>query len=126
MVREMCWKGNRWGVEVGYMRENGKKLLNRLVEINKEKREINGWLLGRDFNARTGERGEIEDREEEKRRRSKDKKVNKEGEVLLGWLEEEGWDIINGTKEGDEEGEWTFTKGREDSVIDYVIGNRVA
>lgn len=58
------------------MRENGKKLLNRLVEINEKKREINGWLLGGNFNARTG--GEIEDGEEEKRRRSKDKKANKE------------------------------------------------
>lgn len=44
----------------------------------------------------------------------------------MGWLEEESWDIINGAKEGDEEGEWTFTGGRGDSVIDYVIGNRVA
>ena len=45
--------------------------------------------MGEDFNARTGERGEMENGEEDRKRRSKDKKVNKEGEVFLGWLEEE-------------------------------------
>ena len=46
--------------------------------------------MGGDFNARTEERGALEEEEEKQRRRSKDKKVNREGEVLLNWLEEEG------------------------------------
>jgi len=25
-------------------------------------------------------------------------------------------------KEGDEEGNWTYTRGREESVIDYILG----
>ena len=89
MVREVCWVGKRWGVGVGYMREKGKKLLDRMAEISEEKREIKGWLLGGDFNARTGEKGKMENGEKERKKRSKDKKVNKEGEMLLRWLEEE-------------------------------------
>ena len=30
---------------------------------------------------------------------------------------------MNGNTEGDEEGEWTFTGGRGNTVIDYVVGN---
>jgi len=43
---------------------------------------------------------------------SKDKVINKMGEELIKWVEEEGWGIINGAKEGDEEREMTFTGGR--------------
>ena len=75
---------------MGYIREKRKKQLDRLAEISEERREIKGWLMGGDFNARTGEKGEMEDGEEKKKRKSKNKKVNKEGETLLRWLEEEG------------------------------------
>ena len=42
-------------------------------------------MWGGDFNARTEERGagDLEEEEEEQGRRSKDKKVNREGKVLL-------------------------------------------
>ena len=30
---------------------------------------------------------------------------------------------MNGNVEGDEEGEWTYTGGRGNSVIDYILGN---
>lgn len=59
-------------------------------------------------------------------RRSKDKKVNKERKVLLGRIEEVGWEIFNGNAKGDEEGDWTYTEVRGESVIDYVIGSRKA
>lgn len=52
-----------------------------------------------DFNARTGERGAIEEREEGRERVSKDKLINKQGEELVRWVEEERWGIINGVKE---------------------------
>ena len=107
---------------MGYIREKGEKQLNRLAEISEERRKIEGWLMGGDFNARTGEKREIEDEKEERKKKSKDTKVNKEGEMLLSWLEEEGWGIMNGVKEGDKEGKWTFTGSRGESVIDYVIG----
>jgi len=48
-------------------------------------------------------RGEGE--EEEGSRRSKDKKVNAEGRLLLEKIEELGWIIWNGDIKGDEKGE---------------------
>lgn len=44
---------------------------------------------------------------------------------MLERIEEVGWEIFNGGTKGDEEGEWTYTGAREESVIDYVIENRV-
>lgn len=38
-------------------------------------------------------------------------------------MEELGWFILNGDMRQDEEGEWIYTGGRGDSVIDYVIGD---
>lgn len=38
-------------------------------------------------------------------------------------MEEVGWSIFNGNVVGDEKGEFTYTGGRRQSVIDYVIGN---
>ncbi|KAJ3666595.1 hypothetical protein Zmor_002032 [Zophobas morio] len=32
-----------------------------------------------------------------------------------------GWEILNGNKEGDEEGEWTYVGARGESIIDYGI-----
>jgi len=63
------------------------------------------------------------EREEERGRRSKDKKINREGRYLLEALEEAGWWIFNGGGKGDEDGEWTYAGGRGESVLDYVIGD---
>ena len=38
-------------------------------------------------------------------------------------MEETGGGIMNGNTVGDEEGEWTFTGGRGNTVIHYVLGN---
>ncbi|XP_043280376.1 uncharacterized protein [Venturia canescens] len=38
-------------------------------------------------------------------------------------VEETGWEILTGNIEGDEEGEYTYTGGRGETVIDYVIGD---
>lgn len=34
-----------------------------------------------------------------------------------------GWSILNGNVKGDEEGEWTYTGGKGETVINYVMGN---
>ena len=84
-------------------------------------------LVGGDFNARVGEEGGgIEEQNWEEGgggRKSKDKRRNKEGRVLVRGIEEAGWSIFNGNVEGDREGEWTFTGGRGETVIDFIIGS---
>lgn len=57
-------------------------------------------------------------------RRSRDRKMNKEGSVLVSGLEQVWWYIFNRCGKGDEEGEWTYAGGREESVLDYVIGDK--
>lgn len=72
-----------------------------------------------DFNTRTGEEGggiREEDWEEMGGgRRSKDRKINREGRLLLERIEKVGWEIFNGGTKGDEEGEWTYTGARGES-----------
>lgn len=57
-------------------------------------------------------------------RSSKDKKIDGEGRKLLEFMEEKGWEIYNGNIEGDKEGKFTYTEGRGNTVIDYIIGER--
>lgn len=88
-------------------------------------------IIGGDFNARTGSEGEWNHmeyngdtiRSEDERRRSKDKTVNREGRLLVSFINVRGWAIMNGSIERDEEGEWTFMGGKGNTVIDYAIGN---
>jgi len=84
-------------------------------------------VLGGDFNARTRELGGWwegrDERGEEEGRKLRDKKINKEGRVLLEKLEEVGWYIFNGCGKGDEEGMWTYAGARGESVLDYAIGD---
>jgi len=89
-------------------------------------------MIGRDFNARTGEEkdgimleGKIvkmkkESEDEGKRNRNlKDRKMNRKEKLLMEFLEER--EILNGCTIGDEEGEFTFTGGKGNTVIDYVL-----
>lgn len=85
-----------------------------------EKEGEKGWIMGRDFNARMRERGEMEEGDKRRKTKLKDKGVNKKGEELINWVEEEEWGIINGVKKGDEKGEIAFTEGRGGTVIDCV------
>lgn len=122
--------GKEWWRVVGiYVNKDLEAKLEVLREILEEKEE--GWrvLIGGDFNVRTGREGggfvEGENRGEVKEniRRSKDGKVNSEGWNLYEFLGEYGWEILNGNTRGDEEGEWTYTRGRGESVIDYALGD---
>lgn len=65
-------------------------------------------IIGGDFNARTGKEGggiekEIGEKWEGRGRRSKDGVINREGRMMVNFLEERGW-IYNGTIKGDEGG----------------------
>jgi hypothetical protein len=67
-------------------------------------------LLGGDFNGRIGDRG-ARNYEEERgkgKRKTKDREEIAEGKRLMEWIEENGWVVLNGNKQGDEEGEWTY------------------
>ncbi|XP_070529627.1 myb-like protein X [Cardiocondyla obscurior] len=94
-----------------------------------EKEEGTRYLIGGDFNVRTGEEGGLWDDEkgeedkEERKRKTKDKKITGKGKKFCKALEEAGWGIVNGCTRGDEEGEWTYVGGRGKTVIDYVISN---
>jgi hypothetical protein len=43
-------------------------------------------------------------REGDGKRKSKDKVENREWKRLMEWIEENGWEVLNGNKQGDEEG----------------------
>jgi hypothetical protein len=51
---------------------------------------------------------------------------NAEGKRLMEWIEENGWEVLNGNKQGDEEGGMTYVANRGETVIDYAIVNEAA
>ncbi|XP_011861498.1 PREDICTED: golgin subfamily A member 6-like protein 1, partial [Vollenhovia emeryi] len=108
-----------------YVNGDMERKLDKLENWMVQKEEGIGTIIGGDFNARTGEEGGKESIEGtdgwEFRRRSRDKKLNKEGRRLTQFIKERGWFILNGGIRGDNEGNWTYTGGRGESVIDYVM-----
>ena len=119
--------GENWRVVIVYNREGKKEGLEKMKKEIKEEEEEKLIILG-DFNARIGRKGSWEEGEEDRRERSeernsKDEVVNSQGRGLIELIEERGWLVLNGGKEGDEEGEWTYEKAGRRSVIDYGIVN---
>jgi hypothetical protein len=51
---------------------------------------------------------------------------NAEGKRLMEWIEENGWEVLTGNKQGDEEGEWIFIGSRWETVINYGMVNEEA
>ncbi|XP_067208444.1 golgin subfamily A member 6-like protein 25 [Linepithema humile] len=123
----------KWRVVGVYVNGNMEEMLQSMEQwVGEKEMEIN-TIIGGDFNARTGvEGGVIEigeegedriERGEGKRRKSKDGKINRDERVMVEFLEESGWGILNGCTEGEEEEEFTFTGGKGNTVIDYVIAD---
>lgn len=50
--------------------------------------------------------------------------MNRERKELVEFVEDKGLSIFNGSIKEDEEGEFTFTGGKGNTVIDLVIGDR--
>ncbi|XP_024883827.1 uncharacterized protein LOC112462336 [Temnothorax curvispinosus] len=119
--------GENWSIIGVYAKKEGmEENVQELGDRMEKKEEGRYTIIGGDFNARTGQKGGRIEEEEGgglgEGRRSKDKKVDREGRLLVNSLEERGWEIFNGNVRGDEEGEFTFTGGKGDTVIDYIIG----
>lgn len=95
----------KWRLIGVYVRED---IEGRMEFLRRWMEEQDGGMktiIGRDFNARTGEKGGgIRGDGEEEERKSKDKRINKEGKIMIEKLEEVGWEIMNGGVNGDEEG----------------------
>lgn len=91
---------------------------------SEDKRNV---IIGGDFTARTGrggggiERERDWEREIERSRKSKDKKMVRKGRRLVGYIEKKGWEIYNGNMKGDAKREFTFTGRKKNMVIDYII-----
>lgn len=115
-------------IKIGTVYNDWKKLeegVEIIKGIGEKQEEI--VIVGGDFNIRTGREGEFIGEEEVmgiKKRRSKDEVVGKEGKLLIKEIEKKGWSVLNGLKEGDEQGDFTFIGGKGSTVIDYGIVNR--
>jgi hypothetical protein len=126
MERNVHIDNEWWKIVTVYSKEM-RKTTRRVENTMKMDRE-ECMLLGGDFNGRIGERG-ARNWEEEKgdgRRKTKDKVENAEGKRLIEWIEENGWEVLNGNKRGDEDGEVTYVGSRGETVIDYAIVNEAA
>jgi hypothetical protein len=109
--------GNRWWkLMTKYSKEM--KTTRRGVEDTIKQNTEECMLIGGDFNWRIGERGARRWEEERKdgKRKSKNKVENAQGKRLMEWIEENGWEILNRNKKGDEEGEWTYIGSRGETV----------
>lgn len=103
-----------------YNREDWEEVKNKVREIAEEKMN-ESLIIGRDFNARIA--GENDEEEWYIKRRSKDRVTNSRGREILNLVAEIRGRILNGTTEGDKEGNYTYVGPRGGSVIDYVIVN---
>ncbi|KYN30070.1 hypothetical protein ALC57_00472 [Trachymyrmex cornetzi] len=99
--------------------------MESMAEWMEGKEEGLKTVIGGDFNGRTGrEEGRIREEiegEGEEERRSRDNRKNKGRAKLVEFIRVRGWSILNENIKGNEEGNWTYTGGRGDSVIDYVL-----
>ncbi|KMQ88770.1 hypothetical protein RF55_11684 [Lasius niger] len=121
-------RGEEWRIVGVYVNEDIERKIEGLKKWMEESEEKGKRVvIGGDFNTRIGEMGGRvnmgENEEIIKSRNFKDKKINRERRRLVEVLEETGWSIINDNIRGDEEGEYTYTGGRGNTVIDYVLGN---
>ena len=127
MVGRINKGGDRWRIIGVYVREKTEKVIEGLERWREEKVRI---IIGGDFNARTSRKGRRvvmgrggEEGTKERKRKSRNEVINGEGRKLVNFIGEMGWSIFNGDMRGDEAGEWTFTRGKGNTVINYVIGN---
>ncbi|XP_071646051.1 uncharacterized protein [Temnothorax longispinosus] len=114
-----------WREVTVYNREKASALNEQLLD--KLKVEEEGILIiAGDFNARTGGEGDVIVDGEIKKRVAKDRVKNANGAELLKMVEERSWCILNGNKEGDAKGEFTYVGVKGETIIDYALANTEA
>ena len=101
---------------------NVRKMLNEKWEKELNKKCI---VLG-DWNARLGGLGHRGEENAMSIRPTMDTEQNTEGEEMLELLQDCGFSVLNGNKEGDWEGLITHVGYRSKSVIDYGAANELA
>jgi hypothetical protein len=97
----------------GYMErmvENNDNIQQRDEDNKKRCRSYNKRKQRRMYahgKGRIGERGakNWEEEQGDGKRKSTDKLKNAQGKRLMEWIEENGWEVLNGSKQGDEEEE---------------------
>lgn len=126
--RNMCVEEDDWSVWTVYNKGGNKELYGKMNELLDEI-ECEKIILGGDWNARIGQEGGIFENNDKRVKSSKDKICNNEGRELLKFVDDNGWVILNGNVENDNEGDWTFFRRCDktnmvwNSVIDYGIMN---
>ena len=123
-------KKDRCRFLVTYMREDRLEDWREIQRLAEDDRI--SIVVGGDFNARIGEEegwteeevvgGWKEDRLQG-RRKARDKVVNREGEEMLEEIKHGGFYVLNGSVEGDEEGDFTYIGPRGRTTLDYVLVN---
>jgi hypothetical protein len=100
--------GNKWWKIMTIYSKEMKTIIRGVEDAIKENRK-DCMLLRGDINGRMGERGARHWEEErgDGKRKSTDKVENTERKRLMEWIEENGWEVLHGNKQGDEEGKWT-------------------
>jgi hypothetical protein len=119
--------GNKWWKIMTVYSKEVKTTRRHVQDAMKENRK-ECMFMGGDINGRIGKRGVMSWEEERRdgKTKSKNKVENAEGKRLMEWIEENRWEVLNGTERGDEEGEWTYLGSRRETVIDYGIVNEEA
>jgi hypothetical protein len=112
--------GKKWWQIITIYSKEVKTIRTRVEDAMKENRE-ECMLIGRENRRKRNKnwgRGKRDGK-----RKSKNKVQNSEGERLMEWIEGNGWEVLNGNKQGDEEGEWTYIGSRGETVINYGVVN---
>ncbi|GLV41888.1 hypothetical protein CBL_00350 [Carabus blaptoides fortunei] len=102
--RRIIVEEETWRILTVYKGEGIEKIKRKIDDKIEDTKEEN-LVIGGDFNARIGEEGRIISKP---KRNSKDKTKNEDGNRLLQWVEDRGWNILNGNILGDEHGEYTY------------------
>lgn len=108
-------------VFTGYAKPGQDEEFDQFLQSVEENSVAPKIIIG-DFNARIGNTNNtISEELNECGRNSKDEIINKRGEKLLLTVQENGWQLINGTTKGDPNGEFTFANHNGFSVVDICI-----